>query len=90
MIPPLFMVFHRLMRSAWSIGSVAMRLVMAALGLDLLLHPAGVAGFDLVAAGAVPPGAGPKSLSPHPNPRAAPRLPGGSSGISISAPCSTG
>ena len=43
MIPPLFMVFHRLMRSAWSIGSVAMRLFMAALGLDLLLHTAGVA-----------------------------------------------
>ena len=43
MIPPLFMVFHRLMRSAWSIGSVVMRLVMAALGLDLLLHTAGLA-----------------------------------------------
>ncbi|WP_255518512.1 hypothetical protein [Synechococcus sp. CBW1107] len=43
MIPPLFMVFHRLMRSAWSIGSVAMPLVMAALGLDLLLHTAGLA-----------------------------------------------
>ena len=43
MIPPLFIIFHRLMRSAWSIGSVAMRLVMAALGLDLLLHTAGLA-----------------------------------------------
>jgi hypothetical protein len=31
------------MRSAWSIGSVTMRLVMAALGLDLLLHGAGLA-----------------------------------------------
>ena len=37
------MVFHRLMRSAWSIGSMVMRLFMAALGLDLLLHTAGVA-----------------------------------------------
>ena len=36
-------VFYRLMSSAWSIGSVAMRLVMAALGLDLLLHTAGLA-----------------------------------------------
>jgi hypothetical protein len=43
MIPPLFMVFHRLMGSAWSIGSMVMRLFMAALGLDLLLHTAGVA-----------------------------------------------
>jgi hypothetical protein len=31
------------MRSAWSIGSMAMRLSMAALGLDLLLHGAGLA-----------------------------------------------
>jgi len=37
------MVFHRLIHSAWSIGSVVMRLVMAALGLDLLLHGAGLA-----------------------------------------------
>ena len=43
MIPPLFMVFHRLMRSALSIGSMATRLFMAALGLDLLLHTAGLA-----------------------------------------------
>ena len=43
MIPPLFMVFHRLIHSAWSIGSMVMRLVMAALGLDLLLHTAGLA-----------------------------------------------
>ena len=43
MIPPLFMVFHRLIHSAWSIGSMVMRLFMAALGLDLLLHTAGVA-----------------------------------------------
>ena len=43
MIPPLFMVLHRLMRSAWSIGSMVMRLFMAALGLDLLLHTAGLA-----------------------------------------------
>ena len=43
MIPPLFMVFYRLIHSAWSIGSIAMRLVMAALGLDLLLHTAGLA-----------------------------------------------
>jgi len=43
MIPPLFMVFRRLMRSAWSIGSMVMRLVMAALGFDLLLHTAGLA-----------------------------------------------
>jgi len=48
---------------------MAMRLVMAALGLDLLLHGAGLACFGLVA---------------HP------RLPGGSSEISISAPCSIG
>ena len=43
MIPPLFIIFHRLMRSAWSIGSMVMRLFMAALGLDLLLHTAGLA-----------------------------------------------
>lgn len=29
MIPPLFMVFYRLMRSAWSVGSIVMRLFMA-------------------------------------------------------------
>lgn len=43
MIPPLFMVFYRLMRSAWSVGSIVMRLFMATLGLDLLLHGAGLA-----------------------------------------------
>jgi hypothetical protein len=43
MIPPQFMAFHRLIHSAWSIGSMARRLVMAALGLDLLLHGVGLA-----------------------------------------------
>ncbi|MFO7629775.1 MAG: hypothetical protein R6W06_09745 [Prochlorococcaceae cyanobacterium] len=42
MIPPLFMVFHRLMHAAWSIGSIAMRLAVAAMGFDLLLHGAGL------------------------------------------------
>lgn len=43
MIPPQFMAFYRLIQSARSIGSFAMRLGMAALGLDLLLHGAGLA-----------------------------------------------
>jgi hypothetical protein len=43
MIPPQFLAFHRLINSAWSIGCVAMRLAMAALGLDLLLHGTGLA-----------------------------------------------
>jgi hypothetical protein len=33
----------RLIRSAWSIGSMARRLAIAALGFDLLLHGTGVA-----------------------------------------------
>ena len=37
------MAVHRLIHSAWSIGSIAMRLTMAALGFDLLLHGAGLA-----------------------------------------------
>jgi hypothetical protein len=37
------MAVHRLIHSAWCIGSIAMRLVMAALGFDLLLHGAGLA-----------------------------------------------
>jgi hypothetical protein len=43
MIPPLFMAVHRLIHSVWSIGSMAMRLAMAVLGFDLLLHGAGLA-----------------------------------------------
>jgi hypothetical protein len=43
MIPPQFMAVHRLIHSAWSIGLIAMRLAMAALGFDLLLHGAGLA-----------------------------------------------
>jgi hypothetical protein len=43
MIPPQFMAVRRLIRSAWRIGSMAMRLAMAALGFDLLLHGAGLA-----------------------------------------------
>ena len=43
MIPPHFMAVHRLIHSVCSIGSIAMRLVMAALGFDLLLHGAGLA-----------------------------------------------
>jgi hypothetical protein len=30
MIPPRFMALHRMVHSAWSIGSLAMRLAMAA------------------------------------------------------------
>jgi hypothetical protein len=37
------MAFHRLIRCAWCIGSIARRLAMAALGIDLLLHGAGLA-----------------------------------------------
>jgi len=37
------MAFHRLIHSAWKIGSMARRLAMAALGIDLLLHGAGLA-----------------------------------------------
>jgi hypothetical protein len=37
------MAVRRLIRSAWRIGSMAMRLVMAALGLDLLQHGTGLA-----------------------------------------------
>jgi hypothetical protein len=37
------MAFHLLIHSVWSIASTAMRLAMAALGFDLLLHGAGLA-----------------------------------------------
>ncbi len=40
MIPPQFVAIHRLILSAWSVGSLAMRLTLAALGFDLLLHGA--------------------------------------------------
>ena len=43
MIPPKFMAVHRLIRSAWSIGSMARRLAMAALGFELLQHGTGLA-----------------------------------------------
>ena len=43
MIPPRFMALHRMVHSAWNIASLAMRLAMAALGFDLLLHGAGLA-----------------------------------------------
>jgi hypothetical protein len=43
MILSQFMAVHRLIRSAWSIGSMAKRLAMAALGFDLLQHGAGLA-----------------------------------------------
>ena len=43
MIPPQFVAIHRLIHSAWSFGSIAMRLTMAALGFELLLHGAGLA-----------------------------------------------
>ncbi len=43
MIPPQFIAIHRMMHSAWSIGSIAMRLTMTALGVDLLLHGVGLA-----------------------------------------------
>jgi len=71
---------------------MARRLVMAALGLDLLLH--GVVDWPdstyWPRGREVPPGAGPNSLYFQLDPSPATRLPGGSSGISISAPCSIG
>lgn len=43
MIPPSFLAFYVLLRSVRSIGSMALRLGMAGLGLDLLLRGAGLA-----------------------------------------------
>lgn len=43
MIPPRFVAHYRLLRSVRSIGAMALRLGMGALGLDLLLHGAGLA-----------------------------------------------
>ena len=40
---PRVMAVHRLLHSAWSIGSLAIGLAMAALGFDLLLHGVGMA-----------------------------------------------
>jgi len=43
MIPPSFLALYVLVRSVRRIGSMALRLGMAGLGLDLLLHGAGLA-----------------------------------------------
>jgi len=43
MIPPSFLVLYGLLRSVRCIGSMALLLGMAGLGLDLLLHGAGLA-----------------------------------------------
>jgi hypothetical protein len=43
MIPPSFLVLYVLLASVHRIGAMALRLGTAALGLDLLLHGAGLA-----------------------------------------------
>ena len=43
MIPPTFLALYVLLRSFRRIGSMALRLGLASLGLDLLLHGAGLA-----------------------------------------------
>jgi hypothetical protein len=43
MIPPPFLALYVLLRSFRRIGSMALRLGLASLGLDLLLHGAGLA-----------------------------------------------